>query len=285
VQVRVDQRRELQRGLDAVVERQAQLPQQREVGAEAGRGDHFVGHDLAFAVGEHDRRVAATDGPRLKAGCERDRAVCDQAADRGAERSAGRQLVVSAAAVFAPGRAAADGPHDLRGGRRLAERHEVQDRVEGRMAAADHNDPLTRIAGAVGAEHVWDAVGDPVGERALAGNGQPACAERVRPRPGSGGVDHRGRQVPPLYAALVDDQFERGLVAAGVLELVDAGLGDARDARVEVQRAGDLRHGGERLDVSDDEFGAGRVAIRIGCGPVVAFEQRDGGRVDVVLPG
>ena len=55
VQVRVDQRSERSRRLDAVVEVEPQLAEQREVGPEAGRGDHLVGLD---------RRVARRPGPR-----------------------------------------------------------------------------------------------------------------------------------------------------------------------------------------------------------------------------
>ena len=85
MQVRVDQRSERASGLDAIVERQAQLAEQREVGAEAGGGDDLVGDELAVTVGEHDPRVTCRDRARLEPAGERDRAVLDQAADGRAE--------------------------------------------------------------------------------------------------------------------------------------------------------------------------------------------------------
>ena len=79
-------------------------PSSVEVGPEAGGGDHLVGGDLALAVGEHEPLARGRHRARLEAGRQRDRAVVDEPADRRAERAAGRQLVVAAAAVLAAGR-------------------------------------------------------------------------------------------------------------------------------------------------------------------------------------
>ena len=61
VQVGVDQRSERARRLDAVVEVEPQLGQQREVGAEAGGGDHLVGDQRARAVADLEPAAALGD--------------------------------------------------------------------------------------------------------------------------------------------------------------------------------------------------------------------------------
>ena len=273
VQVGIDQRRQRAGRLDAIVEVEPQLAQQLEIRAEAGGGDHLVGDDLALTISEHQRAVTRPDRAGLKAGRQCDRAVLDERADRGAERTPRRQLVRSAAAVLATRSAAADRPHDLRRGLGLAQCDEVQEHVERRVPAADHDDAPTRIAPPLRAEHVGNPVGDPIGQRGLAAGRQPG-AERIRARPRTGGVDDRGGQIPALDAGLVDEQLEGRLVAARVLELVDPGAGDTDDPGVESQRRRELGRRGERLQIARDELVAGRVAGPVGHGPAVALEQR-----------
>ena len=267
MQVRVDQRSQPARRLDAIVEIQPQLAEQRQVRAEASGGDHLVRHESLVAVGQH--HLIVLDGHRasLEAAHELDRSVLDEAADRRAEPAAGRQLVVPSAAVLAAGRPAADRPHDV--SRRLGapERHQVEDHVERRVPAADHEHSLAGVAAAIGAQHVGDAIGDAVGGGTLTGGGDAARAERVRLRPRAGRVDDRGRQIAAFLAALVDDELERRLVAAVVLELVDAVLGDGHDARAEVQRRSDGRQRRERLEIALDDLLPRRVAARIGRRP------------------
>ena len=164
----------------------------------------------------------ALDRPGLKAGHELDGAgVLDEPADRLAERAALGELVGAAAAELVARGVAAHGPHDLRRRLLLAQRDEVDERVEGRVPGADDEHALAGVAVAVGAEDVRDAVGDALAVGALARGGHAAGAERVGARPGPGGVDHRTGNVALLDAAVVDDQLERRLLAAGVLELVD----------------------------------------------------------------
>ena len=98
VHVRVDQRSERARCLDAVVEVEPQLGQQREVGAEAGGGDHLVGDQRTGAVAELQPAVALGDVAGVEAGDQLEGAVVDQAADGLAERAACGQLVGAAAA-------------------------------------------------------------------------------------------------------------------------------------------------------------------------------------------
>ena len=100
-----------------------------------------------------------------------------------------------------------------------------------------------------------------------------------------GGVDHGVGEVAALHAVLVDDQLERRVVAAGVLELVDPGARDADHARAEMQRAGDLRRRGQRLQVALDDLGAGRIARRP-SGAVQPWRSSSStaDRVEVELP-
>ncbi len=255
-----------------------------QVGPEAGGRDHRVGGDAALAVGEHQAPAALAHRPRLEAGDELDRAVGDQPAHRRAERAAGGQLVIAPAAVLAAGRAAADRPGDLRPRLGPAQGHEVEDRVEGGVARADDEDAPARVPVAVGAEDVRDPVGDPVGKAPLARCRHAARAERVRLRPGAGGVDHRAGQVAALRAALVDDQLERRVLAAGVLELVDPVLGDRLDARVEVQRGRDRLERGEGLEVPLGDLVSRGVGVGGGRLPARRGEQLPGDGVDVVRP-
>ena len=235
VQVRVDQRSERR----AASTRSSRSSRSSPSSARSGRkpvaamissasiDDVLVGHGHAAVAGE-TRRV-------WKPPTSSTEPSSTSAADRRAERAARRQLVVAAAAVLAARRGAADRPDDLRRRLGVAQRHQIEDRVEGRVAAADHEHPPARVARAVGAEHVRDPVGDPVRGGALALRGNAAGAERVRPRPGAGRVDHGRREVAALLAALLDEQLERRLVAARVLELVDAVPGDRDDPGAEVQ--------------------------------------------------
>jgi hypothetical protein len=137
---------------------------------------------------------------------------------------------------------------------------------------------------AVAAEHVGDAVRDPAALRTLAGRRQAAGAERVRLRPRAGRVDDGTREHAPLDVALLDDELERCLLTARVLELVDAVAGDAGHARTELQHARDLRQRGERLQVALHQLVARRVAVGIGRRPARALEHLAGDRVDVEVP-
>jgi hypothetical protein len=152
------------------------------------------------------------------------------------------------------------------------------------VATADHRDPLACVTLAIGAQDVGDAVRDAAGVRAFARGREAAGAERVGARPRTGGVDHGAREVAMFRAAVVDDELERRVVAAAVLELVDPGTRDARDPGAEVQGRCDLRRRGQRLQVALDDLGAGRVAVAGRRGPAVALKQRGGGRVEVELP-
>ena len=284
VQVGVDQRSKVARRLDAVVELEPQLAQQIEVRTEAGRGDDLVDHQPAQAVVDDEPAVLGVDRPRLEAGDDLDRAVRHQASHRRAEGAAGGQLVVAPAAVVAVRGRAADGPDDLGPGLGVAQRDEVEDRVERRVAAADDEHAPAGVALAGAPEDVRDAVGDPVRVRALARGQDAAGADRVRPRPRARRVDHGAREVPPLLAVLLDDELVGRVVAAVVLELVDALARHADHTRAQVQALGDPGHCRERLEIALDDLIAGRVGVRRRRGPARALQQLRRDRIDVVAP-
>ena len=173
-------------------------------------------------------------------------------------------------------------PDDLASPAPLAQRGQVEQRVERRVAAADHQHAPAGVALAVGAEHVGDAVDDPVGRGALAGGrarrrrpAGSACVHvpeaSITARPGRGARRRpRGRR------------HERRLVAARRL-ILSKPRGDG-DHAWEAQLRGDLRQRGQRLEVALDQLVAGRVAVGVRRVPAGGFEQPLGGRVDVELP-
>ena len=221
VQVGVDQRRERARRLDAVVELEAQLAQQRQVGPEAGGDDHLVGTSRRVAV-VADQRPSRPDARVVEAGDELDRAVVDEAADRRAERAARGQPVVAAAAEVQSAARAADRPDDPVPGR-FAQRDEVEHGVDGRVAAAGHQHALARVA------------------RAVARRARRGCRRRsgrrarARPRPGRPPAPSGFGRVHVPEASITarassaarrrraSTTTERRVGAAGVLDLVDAG--------------------------------------------------------------
>jgi hypothetical protein len=152
------------------------------------------------------------------------------------------------------------------------------------MAAAHYQHAPALVARAVGAEDVRDPVGDAVAVGALAHRRQAAGAERVRSRPCARRVDDGAREMALLDAVALDAQLERRLVAARVLELVDAVARDGDHARVEVQSRRDLGQRSQRLEIAVDDLGPRRVFVVRRRVPTVGAEQLRGGRVDVVLP-
>jgi hypothetical protein len=285
VVVGVDHRRERPRGFDAVVEVEPQLAQHRQLGPEPGRHDHLVGVERACAVAQLEAAAGVGDLERLETRRQLDRAALQQAADGGAERATGRQLVVGAAAERVAERRSPHGPDDLGGRFAVAQRGQVQQRVERRVARADHEHPPAGVAVAVRAEDVGDAVRDPVGVVGLAGGGQPAGAERVGRGPGAGGVDHGAREQPLLAPVGVDDHLERRVVAAVVLELVDAELGDGDHPRAVADAVAQRRQLRQRRDVAVGELGTGRVGVRVGRSPALGLQQLDGDGIGDPLPG
>ncbi len=185
-----------------------------------------------------------------------------------------------------PGRAAADRPHDLRRRLGVAQRDQVEDRVERRVAAADDHHAPARVARAVGAEHVRDAVDDAVGARALAGRRQAAGAERVRSRPRPGGVDDGAREDAALARRRCSTTSSNGASSRpSSLSLSMPGAGDAGHARG--RGAAPRRSRASRPAARGSaRRSRRRSGSRRGSGarPAVALEQRAGDRVEVVLP-
>ena len=196
-----------------------------EVGAEAGRGDDLVDHEPALAVVDDQR-----DRPRRRS------LACGSRRPRSTEPSATRprtvaprapragQLVVAAAAV-ACGPGASPRIAQTISVRRLgvAQRDEVEDRVERGVAAADDEHAPAGVALARAAEHVGDAVGDPVGvlrarrprarRRRRAGSAASRCPRRRSPRA-------RGSAAPRRPASTTS--WNGASSRPVVLELVDA---------------------------------------------------------------
>ena len=166
----------------------------------------------------------------------------------------------------------------------VAQRDEVEDGVERRVAAADDEHAPAGVALPGAAEDVGDAVGDPVRVPALARGQDAAGADRVRTRPRARRVDHGAREIPPLLPVLVHDELVGRVVAAVVLELVDALPRHAHDSRAQVQALGDTRHLRQRLEIPLDDLIARRIGIRRRRRPARALQEirRDG--IEVVAP-
>ena len=226
--VRVDQRPERLGAFQPGIELQPQLARERQVRPLPRRHDDAVDrpdppHALhGIALDDHPAAIA----PHCRggeAGDQRHAPVVDERLHVGAELAARRQLVGFAAAIDAHQVRAAHRPDDGRRRFRFGEPGEVEQRIRRRMPRADHQHCLAGIAGAVAAEHVGNAIGDPLGMLRLAVGRQSAAAERVLVRPGARGVDHRPREIAPDTAvAGVDRQQERPLLAPAARHLVHA---------------------------------------------------------------
>ena len=125
----------------------------------------------------------------LKPRDERQAAGLDHLADQRAEQATGGQHVVGLAAEELAEVGAAHDPGDPRRRRLVGQSPQVDQGVEGRVAAADHHDAASGVAVAVPSEHVGNAVDDPVGDIPLADRGHP-----VRRPAGSGWSRSRRRR-------------------------------------------------------------------------------------------
>jgi hypothetical protein len=152
------------------------------------------------------------------------------------------------------------------------------------MAAADHEHAFAGVARALRAQHVRHAIGDAVGERALAECGYPARAHRVGGIDGAGSVDHRLREHGVLAVGVLVLDQERHVAAMRVLHPVVALAGHGTHARAEAQARRDLRQRGQRLQVTFHHLAAGRERGRVRRGPAVRVQQRARGAVDVEFP-
>ncbi len=111
--------------------------------------------------------------------------------------------------------------------------------------------------------------------------GMPAAPRTIRRTPGARGVDDRAGQ--DLLAG-VQPYEERGGLAAGGADPVEAGPGHGGDPCAVAQVRFELRQVGQRLEVVGDELGAGGEFVVVGAGPAGFGEQAGGGRVDVEPP-
>jgi hypothetical protein len=153
------------------------------------------------------------------------------------------------------------------------------------VAGADHKDTLSGVAGAFGVEDVGHAVVDAVGSLALADGGQAGGTGRARGAPGAGRHDDGAGEEAALEAVGLEPDLEGLFLAPGVPDLARALPGDAGDARVQAQAAGDIRERGERREVTLDKLTAGRESVEVRHRPAVPLQQGLSRPVDVVAPG
>jgi hypothetical protein len=180
VQVGVDERGQGRRALHDRVEREAQLAQHGDVRSEAGGGDHLVdGLQRAAVRAGDDPFRGALQVRRREAGRDLQHAALDEIPHAAAESAALLELVLRAAAEEPVDRGAPYGPEDPGGGLVLGKSREVEQHVEGGVAAADDENPPAGVAAAVSGEHVRDAVEDPVADASFADRGQAGGAQRV----------------------------------------------------------------------------------------------------------
>ncbi len=290
VLVGIDQRSELDRGLEALVEPEAQLVEEGQVGAEAGQHDDFVDRVQAAAV-LADQDQTAVVRPLDRLGAEAGDRVCMALVDGGlgrqAQGAARRELVGFAAAEGGAGDAAPQDPHALRARAvvGLGEVGEVGESGERGGARADHSGALARVPGPdSGVLQVRDAVGDPVCSGLLTERGQSAATGRGRRGPGAGGVDDGAGEDALLTPVGVGDVHdERLLLAVGVHDPVPAGARDAGDARAGADAVAE--HVGERLQVEVGPVASGGVGGRVGPRPSGGGQELLGGGVDDLAPG
>ena len=211
MEVGIDQRRQLRRRLDGRVELDAKLAQEREIGPEAGRH-----HDAIDVEGERlaaeQRRRPVRRLARRHALAAKGASIVQPAVVHGPlcgkpERAALRQFVVEAATEQLVDAVAAQRPEDLGPRLLLLQLHQRQRDVDGRMAAADHQNAPAGIAVPLGLRHVRNAVGDELRRGFFAWYAQAVDADRVGLRPRSRGVDDGARAEPMLgtVAILVAD--------------------------------------------------------------------------------
>jgi len=158
-----------------------------------------------------------------------DLAGAEQRRERRAERAAGGELVVGAAAERLLRFVAPQQPDDLGGRRLVLQPREVDQGADRRMACAQHGDAAVGIARALAAQHVGHAVGD-LRMAFLADRRQAVGAGRIGRQPGARRVDHRvGLELLGPAPVLVADG--EGLEGAAVaLHLVEAGAAHGGDA-------------------------------------------------------
>ena len=178
-------------------------------------------------------------------------------------------------------------PGDARAGLRAGELGEIEEGVEGGVAAADHQHPPAGVAGAVGAR------GRPGCRRRCDPHGGFALGGRSRPRRAGSGdayvpeasMTARARRVSSP-AVRRDAEDERRFLASGVLMLVVARRADAHHASVEPQMRPDRgQRGRAARDSRSTSSRPVGMPIAIGLVPAGLVQQLARGRVDVVAPG
>ena len=212
--VRIDQGTQRLGAFEPGIEIETQLARQRQIGALAGGGDDPI--DRADPMPAAGRLAFDDDLPVLlmerddgEAGHERDAAALCELADFRPQLAARRQLIGVATAID-PHQIGAPGRPNERGLRLgIRELRQLQKRIAGGMSGADdqRRHPGIDMPGA--AEDVGDAIGDPAGERGFALGRQTAASERIRRRPGAGGIDDGARQIAANAAIRRDRQKER----------------------------------------------------------------------------
>ncbi len=181
VLVGVDERGQSGGCLEALVEAEAELGQEGQVGAEAGEDDDLVDRVEAAAVLADEDRAAvggALDGVGAEAGDRVGVALVDGGPGGEAEGAAGGELIGFAAAEGGAGDAPAQDPDALGAGAVVGpgEVGEVGERGEGGGAGADDRGAPARVPGADGRVlEIGHAIGDPVG-RGLFTEGREVAA-------------------------------------------------------------------------------------------------------------
>ena len=268
----------------------ADLAQHVEVRAEAGAGDDLVDRAAALPsrVVHDDARRGALERVDLHAGGELDDALVDERLDAPAERAAGRQGVVLAAAEQPVDRPAAPhGPDDARSsGASWCRATSASQRVHRRVAAPDHEHALAGVARALGAARRGC-------RRRCA---RPARARR--PRAGRRRRAGWASAYVPLAsmtawasialprASRADDAARTAPSSRSVsLSLSRSRRVTASTSRAEADAVAQLWRRGQRQQVVLAQLGAGRVlVVRSGAASRSAASSPLGGAIDDVAP-
>ena len=153
------------------------------------------------------------------------------------------------------------------------------------MTGSDDERLAARVACALAAEHIRNAVGDAIRRLGLADRRQSARPERIGLVPGTGAIDDgSGSQLDGAAISCRADD-EGGVLAARALDLVVAFAADGKDPSAELQGRVHLRQCGEGLEDPLDDFSCQGQQLVGWCPPARRLQQPAHRGIDVVAPG
>jgi hypothetical protein len=290
VDIGVDERGEGSWALDGRVQIKPQLGEQRVIGPKACGGDDLVeGSDHLVVAGDQDTLLGPGQPRDPESADQAQALVFDESLHALAECSSRRKRIVDAASKQGaqPVAGAANHPGDGRVWRGIRQIDEIEQGIEGGVAAADDEDTLAGIAVAMDTSDVGNAVEDAIAQAPLTDGGHAGRPQRVRGRGRAGGINDRlGENWLLTSVWALHDEEQRSLIPPLALHLVEAVAGHLDHAGIEPQPRAYLRQGGERGQIALDELASGRIDVAVGLEPFATVGQELArGPIDHVTPG